>query len=96
MATLYLRPSEWELLEKLPSALAGACAVEDEELTSYESTVELVVRMRLVASDAHPEVRLSGSRAIFRVGGGGERCILVGDARWNSVSDLIAFFPERR
>ncbi|OGJ72007.1 hypothetical protein A2454_05430 [Candidatus Peribacteria bacterium RIFOXYC2_FULL_55_14] len=57
MATLYLRPSERELLEKLPSALAGACAVEDEELTSFESTSELVVRMRLVASDAHPEVR---------------------------------------
>lgn len=57
MATLYLRTPEQELLEKLSPDMKGACDVEEETLTSYERPTDLVVRMRLVASDTHPEVR---------------------------------------
>lgn len=57
MHTLYLRACEQELCEKLPPALCKECAMVEEELASYEHPRELVVRMRLVASDAHPEVR---------------------------------------
>lgn len=57
MATLYLRPVERKLFEELPTDLRETCLVEEEGLASYERPSELVVRMRLVASDAHPEVR---------------------------------------
>ena len=57
MATLYLRAYEQELLEKLPADVASVCVVEEEGLAAYETPTELVVRMRLVASDVHPEVR---------------------------------------
>lgn len=57
VATLYLRPCEQEILENLPQDLISSYLVEEEALTQYETPTELVVRMRLVASDTHPEVR---------------------------------------
>ena len=57
MATLILRAAEQELAEKLPDSLKDTYLIEEESLTSYERPTDLVVRMRLVASDSHPEVR---------------------------------------
>lgn len=57
MATLYLRACEQELVGNLPSDLAELLPIEEEASMEYETHTELVVRMRLVASDAHPEVR---------------------------------------
>ncbi|PIQ76602.1 hypothetical protein COU78_02750 [Candidatus Peregrinibacteria bacterium CG10_big_fil_rev_8_21_14_0_10_49_24] len=45
------------MLENLPEDLTSRYTQEAEEGAQYESYRELIVRMRLVASDAHPEVR---------------------------------------
>ncbi|MDA1208800.1 MAG: hypothetical protein O2904_02075 [bacterium] len=57
MPTLYLTTQELQSYEALGDDVKVECLIEEESCGTLETDEELVVRLRLVASDSHPEVR---------------------------------------
>lgn len=74
MSTLYVTSEEKELFQALPDSVTSAWDgdIEVETLESYESSSELIVRMRLVTSDGHPEVREFVFNTLEKLQNGGE------------------------
>jgi len=55
--TLYLTALELQSYEALGDDVKIDCVIENEQCGVLETNEELIIRLRLVASDAHPEVR---------------------------------------